>query len=240
MKHTNTIDAGGYALKNLKDGVDPQDAVTFAQLNALLQGWKWKEPVRVATTANITLAGLQTIDGVSLAAGDRVLVKNQSTTSANGIYIAGAGAWPRATDFDLGAEALLATCFVSEGATQGNTGWTMTTDGPITIGSTALNFTQTTGGTAYTSGAGIVISSGVIAIDPTVVTRKVSANIGDGVSTTLTVTHNLGTLDLVVSVRSVATGEQVLVDNVANSINTVQLTFGQPPSAGQYRVTVAG
>nr|WP_224985923.1 hypothetical protein [Delftia acidovorans]MCA1066815.1 hypothetical protein [Delftia acidovorans] len=74
MKITNNLDASGNRVINLADAVNPQDAVTKAQLDAAVQGYKWKEPARAATTANITLSGAQTIDGVSVVAGDRVPV----------------------------------------------------------------------------------------------------------------------------------------------------------------------
>lgn len=239
MKLTNTLDANGNRLTNLLDGASPQEPATVAQLNAAVQGWVWKTPVRAATTANITLSGAQTIDTVSVIAGDRVLVKNQTTGSANGIYLAAAGAWTRATDMDVAAEFLLATCLVSEGA-QGNTGWTMTTDGPITVGTTVLVYAQTSGGGQYTGGNGITVTGGVIALDPAVATRKASATIGDGTATTITVTHNLNTQDVSVSVKEVSSNAGVLVDWVANAVNTVQLTFSVAPTTGQYRATVLG
>lgn len=237
MKITNAFDANGFALKNLPDGVNPQDAATVNQLNAAVQGWAWKQPVRAATTANITLSGAQTIDTVAVVAGDRVLVKNQTTASANGIYVAAAGAWARATDMDAAAEFLLATVLVSEGG-QGNTGWTMTTDAPITVGTTSLVWAQTSGGPSYSAGNGITLNTGVIAVDPTVVARKASATIGDGTTTTITFTHNLNTQDVTVAVKEVSTNAGVITDWVANGVNTVQLTFGTAPTTGQYRVTV--
>lgn len=240
MKITNTLDANGFKVFNLADGTSPQDAVTKAQLDAAVQGWKWKEPVRAASTANLTLSGAQTIDGVSVIAGDRVLVKNQSTGSANGIYVAAAGAWSRATDFDVASEVVGAAVFVSEGTTNGNSQWNMTTDAPVTIGTTALVWAQVGGGTSYTAGTGISIGGGVIAVDTAVVARKASATIGDGSATTITVTHNLNTQDVVVSVKEVSSNAGVLVDWVANGVNTVQLTFGTAPSSGQYRATVVG
>lgn len=242
MKITNALDASGFKLTNLADGTNPQDAVTLAQLNAAVQGYSWKSPVRVATTANITLSGAQTVDGVSVVAGNRVLVKNQTTGSANGIYVAAAGAWTRATDMDTADEALGAAVFVSEGTANGNQVWLMTTDAPIVIGTTALVWAQIGGGAggSYTAGNGILITGSSISVDPAVTARKASATIGDGVATTLSVTHNLNTLDVQVSVREVSSGAQVLVDNVANGVNTVQLTFGTAPGVGQYRVTVVG
>lgn len=238
VKFLNTVDVSGFKVINAADATNPQDYVTLAQLNAAIQGWSWKIPVRAATTANITLSGAQSIDGVSVIAGDRVLVKNQTTASANGIYVAAAGAWSRSTDFDTAAEALLATAFVSEGTTQGNSGWTMTTDAPITLGTTSLVFAQTTGGSSYTAGNGISLTSGVISVDPTVTARKASATIGDGTATTITFTHNLNTQDIHVAVKEVATNAGVITDYVANGVNTVQLTFGTAPTSGQYRVTV--
>lgn len=240
MKITNVLDANGFKISNLADPTSAQDAVTKAYADALAQGYKWKEPVRAATTANITLSGAQTIDGVSVVAGDRVLVKSQSTASANGIYLAASGAWSRATDFDIASELVGASCFVSEGATLGNNVWVMTTDAPITLGTTPLTWTQTNAGTSYTAGTGISIGGGVISIDTSVTARKVSAAIGDGTSTTLTVTHSLNTQDVAVSVYDAATRTGVICDWVANGVNTVQLTFGTAPTTGQYRVAVMG
>lgn len=238
MKITNTLDANGFAITNLPDAVSAQSPVTLAQLNAAVAGYSWKAPVRAATTANITLSGAQSIDGVSVIAGDRVLVKNQTAGSANGIYLAAAGAWTRATDFDTSAEALGAATFVSEGTTQGNSVWLQTTDAPITLNTTSLVFTQIGAGASYTAGNGIAINTGVISVDPTVTARKASATIGDGSATTITFTHNLNTQDIHVAVKEVATNAGVITDYVANGVNTVQLTFGTAPTAGQYRVTV--
>lgn len=99
-----------------------------------------KPYVRVATTANITLSGLQTIDGVSLSAGDRVLVKDQTTGSQNGIWVASSSSWTRAKDADQNAELPPgAVIFASEGATNGNKLWVITNDS-VVIGTTALAF----------------------------------------------------------------------------------------------------
>lgn len=240
MKLLNTLDANGNRLKNIPDGVDPQDAATLAQLQAMVMGLKWKDPVRAATTANVTLSGLQTIDGVALAVGDRVLVKNQSAGAANGIYLAASGAWTRTTDFDASSEALGASVFVSEGTSQGNQQWQMTTDGPITIGTTVLVWSQFGGGTSYTAGNGILIVGAVVSVDPAVVARKAAATIGDGTATTVTIVHNLGTRDVHVSVREAATNAGVLCDWVANTDNSVQLTFAVAPTVGQFRAAVMG
>ena len=91
---------GGFRITNLADPTASQDAVTLAYMNARLNGLTPKAPARAATTANITLSGTQTIDGVAVVAGNRVLVKNQTTTSQNGIYVVAAGAWSRSADMD--------------------------------------------------------------------------------------------------------------------------------------------
>ncbi|QEU31445.1 phage tail protein (plasmid) [Pseudomonas luteola] len=126
------------------------DAITVA-INRLDN----KQSVRAATTVNITLSGLQTIDGIALVAGDRVLVKNQTTANGNGIYVAGSGGWLRAADADENAEVTPGlTVYVEQGTTQADTIWKLTTDAPITLGSTALSFADiTTGYLAVSSAA---------------------------------------------------------------------------------------
>src|SRR5574343_54801 len=123
-------------------------AVTKDYADAVASGVDPKDSVRAATTANITLSGTQTIDGVSLAVGDRVLIKNQTLGTQNGLYVVAAGAWTRTSDFD-GSPASEVTSgaytFVTGGATNGQKGFILTTNDPITIGSTPLNWTQFNG-----------------------------------------------------------------------------------------------
>ena len=107
--------------------------------------------MRVATLNNIVLSGTQTIDGVALNAGDRVLVRQQTTESQNGIYVVATGAWSRATDANLSANVTAGLfTFVSEGTQNADSGWVLTTNDAITLDSTALSFTQF-------SGAGMVL-----------------------------------------------------------------------------------
>ncbi|MGX9380069.1 phage tail protein [Pseudomonas sp. JQ36] len=108
-----------------------------------------KQSVRLATTANIALSGLQTIDGVALLEGDRVLVKNQTQAKENGIWIASAPAWKRAPDADSNAEVTSALIVsVEQGATLADTRWQLVTDGQIVLGATALAFQNVTQGFA--------------------------------------------------------------------------------------------
>lgn len=100
-----------------------------------------KAPVRVATTANITLSGTQTIDGVAVVAEDRVLVKDQTTASANGIYVAKSTAWERAKDFDGNRDVVTGTIvMVTAGTANANTYWRVSASNPITIGTSSLTF----------------------------------------------------------------------------------------------------
>lgn len=137
---TNPTTLAGYSIS---------DAYSKTEIDTLVQGFKPKAEVKVATTVNIILSGTQTIDGVSVLVGDRVLVKNQSTGSQNGIYVASATAWSRATDSDSAVELSGSYCFVSQGSTQVDSGWYMNTDN-ITLDSTSLTWIQFTGSGAYT------------------------------------------------------------------------------------------
>ena len=101
----------------------------------------FKQSVRAATTANITLSGTQTVDGVSLSAGDRVLVKNQSTASQNGIYVVQSSAWTRSADAseNSGVTSGLIV-IVEQGSSNSRSFWFLSTANPITVGTTNLTF----------------------------------------------------------------------------------------------------
>jgi phage-related tail fiber protein len=143
-------------ISGLADPAAAQDAATKAYVDATRQGLDVKDSVRVATTSSITLSGTQTIDGIAVLAGNRVLVKNQASASANGIYIAASGSWSRATDFDSSAKVSSgAFCFVEEGTTQADSGWILTTDGAITLGTTALTFAHFSGAGQIEAGSGL-------------------------------------------------------------------------------------
>jgi len=156
--------------------VNGTDAANKNYVDAAVVGIDWKPSVRAATTTTGTLASAyangSVIDGVTLATGDRILIKNQTTGSENGIYTVNAsGAPTRATDADAGTEVTggLAV-FVEEGTTQADTGWVLTNNGTTTIGTTALTFTQFSGTGTYTASTGLQLVGNAFSIDSSVVT----------------------------------------------------------------------
>ena len=152
------VNMNGKALQNVLDPAAAQDAATKAYVDNLSQGLETKGSVRAATTANLTLSAPQTVDGVSLIAGDRVLVKNQTTPSANGIYVVAAGAWTRATDMDAWAEVPGAFTFVESGSSQADTGWVSTADPGGTLGTTSITWAQFSSAGNYVGGAGLTLT----------------------------------------------------------------------------------
>jgi len=160
---TADVSLNSRKLTNLAEPTAAQDAATKAYVDATRQGLDVKDSVRAATTGTITLSGTQTIDGVAVVAGNRVLVKNQSTASANGIYVVAAGAWSRASDFDTSAKVTSgAFTFVEEGTANADSGWILTTDGAITLGTTARSFSQFSGAGQITAGGGLTKTGNTI------------------------------------------------------------------------------
>lgn len=167
---TADISNGGFKITNVAEPTLSSDAATKNYVDSVAQGLDVKASVVAATTANITLSGTQTIDDIALVAGDRVLVKNQTTTSANGIYTVAAGAWTRTTDADTWNELVSAFVFVEKGTVNGNTGWVCTIDAGGTLGSTAVAFSQFSGSGTYTAGTGLTLTGTVFSISNTAVT----------------------------------------------------------------------
>lgn len=403
---TAAVSLNSQKITNLADGTASTDAATFGQVNAILQGQTWKDPALWSTTANITLSGLATQAGGewtgALTAGQRILVKDQTTGANNGLYLAAAGAWTRTTDADTAAELNQATVLVQNGAshggdvftqsativtvgtttqtwtktgegntvyaadgttlqlvgttfsikdggvdlsgakvtntlpaTKGGTGQSTTTTGDLLVGAAANTWTKLAGvatGNALISGGvgaaptwgkialathvsgqlpvanggtgaatltsnGVLLGAGTGAVTPTAagtanqVLRvpgaggapafgaidistaaavgtsvlavanggtggataaaaranlgtigKYATDIGNGVLTSFTVTHNLNTLDVDVTVRIVSTGEIVYPDVTVATVNTVTVSIptSPVPTTNQYRVVVVG
>jgi len=137
------LDMGTHKITNVVDPVNAQDAATKFYVDAVATGLDVKKSVRAIAISNITLSGLQTIDGVSLVAGDRVLVAGQTAGADNGIYVVASGAWSRASDADSSAELNAgAFTFIEEGTLYHDCGFVMTADEPFTLGTTAQVWTQ--------------------------------------------------------------------------------------------------
>jgi hypothetical protein len=178
------LDLDNQKITNLADPVSDQDAATKAYVDASRSGLDVKQSVRAATTANITLSGEQTIDGVSVVAGNRVLVKDQSTGSANGIYVASASGWTRATDANQDAEVTAGMfTFVEEGTANADAGFVLSTNGAITVGTTALSFSQFSGAGQITAGDGLSKTGNTLNVGGTTDRITVNADTVDIAST---------------------------------------------------------
>lgn len=263
-KILNGLDLQSQKITNLASPSAGTDAVNKNYVDDKVNGLAWKAPVRAATTAAGTLASSfangSVIDGVTLATGDRILIKDQAAGAENGLYTVNAsGAPTRAVDMDVTAEAVNnSTVLVMEGTANSDKSWTLSTNGTIVLGTTALTWVQVGGGSGTTyvagngltespagtfnvgAGTGITVAADAISIDTSVVTRKYAVAVGDGSSTSITVTHNLNTRDVVVALYNASTFEVVECDVTNATVNTVTLTFAVAPTASQYRCVVMG
>jgi len=180
---------GGFKLTNLGDGTNPADAVNKSQLDAAvaaIASGSAKSVVRLATTANITLSGTQTIDGVAGSADDRIFVKNQTAPEENGLYLMKSGAWVRTTDADTWTELVGAIVPVAEGTANHDTLWLVTADQGGTLGTTAVTSVQLPGPSDILAGAGLTRTGqtiDVVAADTslTVGANNVAVNPGEGI-----------------------------------------------------------
>lgn len=162
---TGNLSMGGNSITNLANPVADSDAANKAYVDATAAGLSWKVAVIAASTANIdlTTGGPLTIDGVAVVATNRVLVKNQTVATENGIYVVNAGAWTRAADADSGPELDSAAVFVQQGTVNSDTGWVQTASN-ITVGVTPIVWSQFSGGAVYVGGTGIDITGNTISV----------------------------------------------------------------------------
>jgi hypothetical protein len=180
---TASVDFNSQKITGLAEPTLAQDAATKNYVDTVAQGLDTKASVRAATTTNITLSGTQTIDGVDLIVNDRVLVKNQTTNTQNGIYVVAAGAWSRAADANTTPELVSAFTFVEEGTVNADTGWVSTFNPGDAIGSSAVIFVQFSAAGAYTAGTGMTATGNTFNVIGTADRITANANSIDIAST---------------------------------------------------------
>ncbi len=245
---------------NLPDPVTAQQPATKAYVDAAIEGLAWKDSCRVAAPANVNLvAPGATIDGIAMAASDRVLVRSQTAASENGIYIWNGAATPmtRSLDANTAAELEQAVTTIEEGASaaatfrQSAVNFTLGTNSVLwtAFGTSAPAATEATAGIAQIA---TQAETDAGAIDTDVVTplklatyagllKKRAFDIGDGSATQLTVTHNLNSFDVEVEVfRNSGNRDAIACDVDRPSANAVRLTFSAAPAAAQFRCVVIG
>lgn len=271
-----TTNSAGKLTLSLPQSINSTAAPTFAQillnnaptdashlvrkqdLEAVMLGMQPKDGCVCATTANITLSGLQTIDGHTVVAGDRILVKNQTTASQNGVYVAGAGAWSRAADLDVWSEFYCAYIFVDFGTANGDTGWRCTVGTTGTLNTTAITFVKFTSigqilvdansGLTKTNnnlsinvdGSTVEISNNVLRIKSGNLFKTYTANLPvTAAGATITMTHSLGAIPSLIAFRRIgANGARSPVFPNITGITTTQIscTFSIAVAANTFEV----
>ena len=255
---TSAVDFNSQRITGVSDPTGAQDAATKSYVDAVKTGLDVKDSVKVATTGNITLSGTQTIDGVSVAADERVLVKDQTDASENGIYDCKSGAWARSSDFDSNTEVTSgAFTFTEQGTVNADAGFVLTTDGSITVGTTDLAFTQFSGAGSVSAGdglsksgntlsadlkanSGLVISSGEIALDLDASGISGSLGIADG-GTNATSAGDART-NLGLAIGSDIQSHSGILDDIAATTQAANkgIFFDTANSAATFDLTAAG
>lgn len=217
----SVIDMTGHKVTNLAEPTADSDAATKYYVDAARSGLDVKNSVKAATTANITLSNTQTIDGIALSVGDRILVKNQTNPVENGIYVVASGSWTRSADADQPAELNPGTfVFVEQGTVNSDTGFVVTSDGALTIGTDAIQWTLFSTSGTLIAGNGLSKNGYTLEVN---VANGIEIS-GDNVQLASTVagaglTYNAGVLDVV------GTADRITVN--ANSIDIASTYAGQ-------------
>jgi len=255
-----SLNAGSQKIINVGIPAASTDAANKQYVDDAVAGLSWKNEVRLASTANGALASAfangSTVDAVLLVTGDRLLLKDQTAQAENGIYVVQAAGSPiRATDADSANEINGAAVFVTNGTANGGQRFVCNTSGAITLGTTAITFVNFGGGISYTNGnglsltgntfavvqdVGIIVTGAGVKVDTSIVARKVTGVIGDGVATSIAFIHGLANQFVLVQVFEVATLSMIECDVVLTNTTTATLIFAVAPTAGQYRVVIVG
>jgi len=165
---TGTVDVNTARITNVGVPTSANDAATKEYVDQRAAGLDPKASVRVATTGPITLSNTQTIDGVALTVGNRVLVKDQGSGNEDehGVYVVANGAWTRALDFDEPAEVTAGVFFfVEEGTVNADCGFVISTNNPIIVGTDPITFVQFTGAGQIVAGDGLSKTGNTLAVN---------------------------------------------------------------------------
>lgn len=256
----NGLDMNSTKIENLGAPVSANDAVRLADLNAAVEGVAWKDSVKVSTQGNLNLASPgATIDGITMATGDRFLARSQTAGAENGIYVWNGAATPatRSPDASTSPELEGAVTTVEEGTNAG-----------ASYRQTSVNFTIDSGAVAWTlfgtaAGAASETSSGIAELatqaetdtgtdDLRIVTplklatwsgrvKKASANFGDGSATQYDFTHNFNTRAVQVEIfRNSSPWDTILCDISRPDANTVRANFAAAPTTNQFTYIIWG
>jgi len=216
------------------------DIANKLYVDSIAQGLNPKQAVKCATTANITLSGLQTIDTYTTLAGDRVLVKNQTAQAENGIYIASTTGWTRSTDMDVWSEVPGAYTVILYGSVNLNTSWVSTSADTGTINVTPITFVQFSGSGSYYAGTGLTLASNTFSITNTGVT----AGAYGSASKTLTATVNaqgqltvLSASDIAIAASQITSGT---IDTARISGSYTGITGVGTLTAGTWNASTIG
>lgn len=251
------VGLNGQRITGLGAPVATTDAASRGFVEDTLAGITARKAVRVRSATVSVAAPGATVDGVAMVAGDRVL--RDAGTADSGIYVwnGAAVAMTRATDADTNLEIVPGlTVFVSEGTASGNTNWQLTTDAPITLGTTALVFAQTGAATMPIAGAGltltgttldvgagtgILVAADSVGIDTAVVARKAAFTYGDGAAVAFTLNHNFGTRSVrVEAFRNATPWDTFDVVVERPDINNVTIRQTPAPAANGMSAVVVG
>jgi len=229
---TGTVDVNSARITSLGTPTQGTDAATKDYVDAARSGLDVKQSVRAASTGNLTLSNTQTVDGVALSVGDRVLAKDQTTASQNGVYVVANGAWTRATDFDEPYEVTAGVFFfVEEGTVNADNGFVITSNNPLVVGTDPLTFTQFSGAGQITAGDALtktgnrldvaVAANGGIEISADALQLK-STVAGDGLTYTSGVLNVVGTTDrITVSADAVDIASTYIGQNTITTLGTI-------------------
>jgi len=262
---TADISLGGYKITNVATPTSSTDAANKGYVDAAIEGLTWKAAANLFSTTNVALTGstntlnIDTYGALTSAdSGYRIVLTGQTDDTEDGIYVytdnGTSYTLTRAADGTPYTELEGATIYILEGTTKAGTSWTQSNHyltsfagqtwvqlagpGVFTAGN-GIDITSNV--ISADAGTGITVTSGGINIDTSVVVTKYAANVGDGTATSYTITHNLGTKDVIVSVYDNSSPyAEVICDVQHTSTTAITLLFSVAPTSNQYRVVVHG